>query len=160
MAFSNSRVGMVHTIGHSVGSVCGVPHGACMAILLPYGLEYNLHKNGHLTAELLFPLAGPEEYSKTPKDMRTRKVVAFIRQMNQNLYDATGGRHARFLKEVTDRNGNPMVPREKLPDIAKTALGDGSIFYNPEELDYDDFLMVLEAAWEGQPLDTSRIKKG
>jgi len=53
-----------------------------------------------------------------------------------------------------------MVPREKLPDIAKTALSDGSLFYNPEDADYDDFLMVLEAAWEGTPLDKSRIKKG
>jgi len=159
MAFSNSMVGMVHTIGHSVGSVCGVPHGACMAIFLPYGLEYNLHKNGDLSAELLLPLAGAEEYAKTPKNERAKKVIAFIRQMNQNLYDATGGRHARCLKEVTDRNGKQMVPREKLPEIAKTALGDGSIFYNPEDLDYNDFLMVLEAAWEGKPLDTGRLKK-
>jgi len=42
----------------------------------------------------------------------------------------------------------------------KAALGDGSVFYNPEELDYDDFLMVLDAAWEGKPLDARRIKKG
>ena len=42
VAFSNAMVGMVHTLGHSVGAVCRVPHGMCMAILLPYGLEYNL----------------------------------------------------------------------------------------------------------------------
>ena len=60
IAFSNSMVGMVHTLGHSVGSVCGVPHGAGMAILLPYGLEYNTHKISHSLAELLLPLAGAE----------------------------------------------------------------------------------------------------
>lgn len=160
MAFSNSMVGMVHTIGHSVGSVCGVPHGACMAIVLPYGLEYNQHKNGRLSAELLLPLAGSKAYAATPKQERTEKVIALIRQMNQDLHDATAGKHARFFKEVMDREGKPVVSREKLPDIARTALGDGSIFYNPEELDYDDFLMVLDAAWEGKPLDTRRIKKG
>ncbi|MEN6319811.1 MAG: iron-containing alcohol dehydrogenase [Syntrophaceae bacterium] len=153
IAFSNSMVGMVHTLGHSVGSVCGVPHGACMAILLPYGLEYNRHKNDHLTAELLFPLAGTDVYTATPKDHRADTVIALIRQMNRDLHDATDGRHARSFKEVLDRDGKQMVPREKLPDIAKTALSDGSIFYNPEELDYDDFLMVLEAAWEGKPLN-------
>jgi alcohol dehydrogenase len=160
MAFSNSMVGMVHSIGHSVGSVCGVPHGACMAILLPYGLEYNLHKNERFTSEMLLPLAGTEEYIKTPSNMRASRVIALIRQLNQDLYDATEGKHARFLKEATDRHGNPMVPRNKLSDIAKTALGDGSILYNPEELDYDDLLMVLEAAWKGIPLDMNRIKKG
>ena len=160
IAFGNSMVGMVHTLGHSVGSVCGVPHGACMAILLPYGLEYNMHKNGHLTAELLFPLAGPEVYAGTPNEERAEKVIALIRRMNQDLYEATGGRHARFFKEVLDREGKEMVAKEKLLDIAKTALSDGSIFYNPEDLDYNDFLMVLEVAWEGKPLDIGLIKKG
>ena len=42
IAFSNSMVGIVHSIGHSAGSVAGVPHGLAMAILLPYGMEYNL----------------------------------------------------------------------------------------------------------------------
>ena len=153
IAFGNSMVGMVHTLGHSVGSVCGVPHGQCMAILLPYGLEYNMHKNGHLTAELLLPMAGAEVYAATPKEERAEKVIALIRRMNQDLYEATGGRHARFFKEVLDREGKEMVAKEKLPDIAKTALSDGSIFYNPEDLDYNDFLMVLEVAWEGKPLN-------
>jgi alcohol dehydrogenase len=160
IAFSNSMVGMVHTLGHSVGSVCGVPHGVAMAILLPYGLEYNMHRNGHLTAELLLPLAGINVYAATSKNQRTDTVIALIRQMNQDLHDATGGRHARFFKEVLDKEGKQMVPREKLPDVAKTALSDGSLFYNPEDVDYDDFSMVLEAAWEGTPLDKSRIKKG
>jgi alcohol dehydrogenase len=160
IAFSNSMVGMVHTLGHSAGSVCGIPHGVAMAILLPYGLEYNRHKNGHLTAELLLPLAGKDMYTATPKDQRTDTVIALIRRMNKDLHDATEGRHARFFKEVLDRDGRQMVPQEKLPDIAETALGDGSLFYNPEDLDYNDFLMVLEAAWEGEPLNKGRIKKG
>lgn len=32
--------------------------------------------------------------------------------------------------------------------------------YNPEDLDAADYLMVLEAAWEGVPLDRSRIRRG
>lgn len=160
IAFSNSMVGMVHTIGHSAGSVCGVPHGVCMAILLPYGLEYNMHKNGHLTAELLLPLAGAEMYAGTPKEQRAEKVIDRIRHMNQELHEATGGKHPRYFREILDKDGKQMIPKEKLPDIAKTALSDGSLFYNPEDMDYDDFLMVLEAAWEGRPLDKNKIKKG
>ena len=73
IAFGNSMVGMVHTLGHSVGSVCGVPHGACMAILLPYGLEYNMHKNGQLTAELLLPMAGARSVCRNPKGRESPK---------------------------------------------------------------------------------------
>ena len=80
--------------------------------------------------------------------------------MNQDLHDATGGRHARCLKEVVDRDGKQMVPKEALPAIARTAMGDGSQFYNPEELDYRDFMMVLEHAWEGTPLDLKKVIKG
>jgi alcohol dehydrogenase len=160
MSFSNSMVGMVHTIGHATGGACGVPHGTCMSILLPYGLEYNLHKTAHLTADLLYPLAGAEVYAATPAEERAVKAIACIRRLNQDLHDATGGRHARCLREVVDRDGKQMVPKEALPAIARTAMGDGSQFYNPEELDYRDFMMVLEHAWEGTPLDLKKVIRG
>jgi len=160
MAFSNSMVGMVHALGHSVGSVCGVPHGMAMSVLLPYGLEYNMHKVSHFIAELLFPLAGSEIFARTPKHLRAERVVTIIRKLNQDLHDATGGRHARFFGEVLDRHGAHMVEKEKIPDIARTALGDGALFYNPEDLDYDDMLMVMEGAWEGVPLKRNLIKSG
>ncbi|MBF0101605.1 MAG: iron-containing alcohol dehydrogenase [Desulfobacterales bacterium] len=160
VAFSNSMVGMVHTLGHSVGAICHVPHGTCMSIFLPYALEYNFHKIESFIAEILFPLGGEDMYRSTPKNQRAEKVIELARKLNQDLFDATNGRHSRFLKEIKDREGRQMVPKDKLTEIAATALGDGSIFYNPEELDYDDCLMVLNAAWEGVPLDRSRIKKG
>jgi alcohol dehydrogenase len=159
IAFSNSMVGMVHTLGHSVGSYYHVPHGTCMSILLPYGLEYNLHKNSNYTAELLFPLAGAEVYAKTKQSRRVEKVIAYIRQLNQDLHDVTQGKHARYLKEVQNRESQMAVPREKLKEIAEIAINDASVFYNPEELDVEDCWMVLEAAWEGKPLDRSLIKR-
>ncbi len=160
VAFSNAMVGMVHTLGHSVGAVCGVPHGNCMAILLPYGLEYNMHKNGRLTAQLLLPLAGARIYTQTPAHLRAQQTVAAIRQLNQRLHQDTGGRHPRFFKEITGPDGSARVPVEKLEAIAEKALGDGSIFYNPEELDHDDLVMVMSHAWAGTPLDQSLVKKG
>jgi len=160
VAFSNSMVGMVHALGHAVGGVCGVPHGACMAIFLPYGLEYNLHRNGELTAELLLPLAGEEVFSRVPRHRRAERVVAWIRSLNEDLHQATDGRHARWLREVSDAAGTPMVAKDRLDAIAATAINDASIVYNPEELDLEDCRMVLEAAWEGVPLDRSRIRQG
>ncbi len=160
IAFSNSMVGVVHALGHATGGVCNAPHGICMSILLPYGLEYNMHKSGHLTGELLFALAGEDIYRNTKKNERADRAIEYIRQMNQDLHDATGGKHARYFKELFDKNGNQIVKREVLPDIAATALKDGALNYNPEDLDYDDLLMVIEHAWEGTPLNRSKIKKG
>ncbi|MBU0970602.1 MAG: iron-containing alcohol dehydrogenase [Proteobacteria bacterium] len=154
IAFSNATVGMVHALGHSVGSVCHVPHGACMAILLPYGLEYNFHKVEERIADLLLPLAGPDRYTRTPENDRAAAAIAYIRQLNRDLNQATGGAHAVCFKEIKDRTGNQLVPENQLPQIARTALGDGTLFYNPEEMDYDDCLRVIQAAWEGIPLNT------
>jgi alcohol dehydrogenase len=53
-----------------------------------------------------------------------------------------------------------MGPRDVLPQIAKAALMDGATIYNPEDSDYEDNLMVLEAAWEGKPFDRNKMKKG
>ena len=160
ISFSNSMVGIVHNLGHATGAVCGVPHGICMAVLLPYGLEYNMHKCGDTIAELLLPIAGEEVYLKTPKAERAEKVVSMIRGINQELNSLTGGRHPRCLQEVKDRDGKPVVPREILPEIARAALLDGATIYNPEDQDFDDNLLVLEAAWEGKPLDRTKVKKG
>ena len=160
MSFSNSMVGMIHAIGHSVGAICHVPHGTCMSILLPYGLEYNLHKTGRLTAEILFPLAGETVYNETPKELRPRKTIDYIRSINAELRRATKEKHPTCFKEVLDRNGNMIVPEKILPERARLALNDGAIVYNPEELNYDDMLMVLKHSWEGIPLDLKKIKKG
>ena len=159
MAFGNSLVGMVHTIGHALGAVCGVPHGNCMAMLLPYGLEYNRHKNGHLTAEILSALADGETFARTPRDQRAPTVIRMIRDLNESLHQACDGRHPRCLKEVRNARGEAAVPMEALPRIARAALDDGMILFNPEDLDYDDFLMVLEHAWDGRPLDRSRVRR-
>jgi alcohol dehydrogenase len=160
ISFSNSMVGLVHNLGHATGAVCGVPHGICMAILLPYGLEYNMHKCEEAIGELLLPMAGEEIYLKTPKAERADKVVSLIRQMNSDLNSLTDGRHARYFSEVKDRDGKQMVPREVLPQIARAALCDGASVYNPEDTDFEDNLIVLEAAWEGKPLDGNKLKKG
>lgn len=159
-AFSNSMVGMVHGIGHSVGGVCGVPHGQCMAIGLPYGLEYNLHKVAATAGELLLPLAGPEIYQGTSAERRPYAVIEWLRKMNQDLHDATGKRHARFFSEVRNPDGSQAVPENKIEDIARRCLDDGSFIYNPEDLDYDDMLMVVAAAWKGVPLDRKKIRRG
>jgi alcohol dehydrogenase len=160
VAFSNSMVGMVHALGHAAGAICGVPHGNCVAILLPYGLEYNMHKNGSMVAELLLPLGGSRMVAHTPVHLRANQVVAIIRRLNQHLYQETGGRHPRFFKEMTGPEGNARVPAEALEAIAEKALDDSCIFFNPEELDHDDLVMVLSHAWAGTPLDKSRVRKG
>lgn len=159
-AFSNSMVGMVHAISHSLGAICGVPHGVGNAVLLPYGLEYNFHKRYQEIGELLLPLAGPEIYYSTPAHLRAQKTVAEVRNLNQRLHESTGGRHPQSLKDIVDRQGNRLVTENHMVDIALKSIGDGSMFYNPEEMDEADCILVLKHALEGIPLDNKLVYKG
>lgn len=45
IAFSNCALGIVHSIAHTFGAEYGVPHGLSNAIVLPYGLRFNLKDN-------------------------------------------------------------------------------------------------------------------
>ena len=152
-AFSNSMVGMVHSIGHTVGAIAHVPHGACMAILLPYAMEYNARKAGERIGALLTALENEKTFLSTPKEKRTQAAASSVRRLNEKLKTLTNGAHALCFKDYRSKNGEAPVTRELLPRIANEAINDGSIFYNPEELSKADALRVLEAAYEGVPLN-------
>lgn len=150
VAFANSMVGIVHAVGHAIGSVCGVPHGICMAVLLPYGLEFNVRKRAKEIGQLLPYLGGGEKHH-VPERQRAIRVISYIRQLNQDLHNATGGNHPRCLKEIKNVDGSLAVPKDAFFDIVETALDDGSLLYNPEEADYREIYRILESAWEGIP---------
>jgi alcohol dehydrogenase len=162
LAFSNSMVGMVHTIGHSVGSVCGVPHGHCMSILLPYGLEYNMEIREEIIGRLLLFIGGAEEYFDTPKEKRAVRTVELIRSLQTDLEKKTDGRLPATLAGLRTPGGAQAVEEKDFPLIAKTALGDASIHYNPEDLTYNTIIKVLEHAYKGIPLvfPEKRTKNG
>ncbi|HOF01387.1 MAG TPA: iron-containing alcohol dehydrogenase [Spirochaetota bacterium] len=139
VAFSNSMVGLVHTLGHSVGAVCHVHHGIAMNVFLPIVLEYNLPKVSNYVGELLLPLAGADAYSSTSINDRPVKTIDFIRNLKDELYSAVG------LPRTLGETGK--VAKDKFAEIAKTAIGDASITYNPVEMDYNDALALLEKAF-------------
>lgn len=139
IAFSNSMVGMVHALGHSVGALCHVPHGVCMSILLPYVLEYNAVTAGQRIGELLLHLGGPEVYAATPEGMRAARTIQLVRLLRDNLHARCG------LPRTLAESGK--VQYAQLEAIADLALNDGSLLYNPVESDRAELLAVLDNAW-------------
>lgn len=139
IAFSNSMVGLVHSLGHALGAVAHLPHGLCMNLFLPYVLEYNKSVNGDKIAELLLPLAGADIYAQTPVHLRADKAISTILTMRDRLYSQT--KLPRTLRETG------KVSEAQLDEIAEKALNDGSIIYNPKEATLNDLKMILEKAW-------------
>jgi len=136
IAFSNSMVGMVHALSHACGAIAHVPHGVANAILLPFGMEYNAARVPAPLAALARILgdtqtAGSDEAS-------ARRAPKRIRALTAELFSLCG------LPTTLSAAG---VKREHLEQIARTALDDGSLTYNPEELTYEESLAVLNAAF-------------
>lgn len=138
VSFSNSMVGLIHAIGHSLGGVCHVPHGDAMAILLPYGIEYNMDVLADYYEELLLPLAGAEVYAVTPKVDRASKFLETVRDYI-NYYNNKANLPTK-LSEVG-------VKREDFDRVAMTAINDGAIIFNPKEASYKDIINILEIAY-------------
>ena len=144
IAFSNSMVGLVHTLGHTIGAICKLPHGTAMSILLPFVLEYNMmnDKSGKVRenlGELLLFLAGTDNYVKVKPEARAQKAVYYIKELKDELFRITG------LPRTLAETGK--VDYERLEEIAKASLNDASITYNPVEVDYKDALNVLRSAF-------------
>ncbi len=140
IAFSNSMVGLVHAIGHSLGAVCHLHHGTCMSLLLPYVLEYNFETIRDDLGRLLPFLAGDDVASAIPSEDRAGAAIAAIRKLRDELFDAT--QLPRSLRE------SGKVDKSQFAKIAELAVDDGSLMFNPVEADRSDVLGILEKAWD------------
>ena len=139
IAFSNSMVGLVHSLGHALGAVAHLPHGLCMNLFLPYVLEYNKDVNGDKIAELLLHLSGADVYAQTPAHLRAEKTISGILAMRDRLYALT--KLPRNLRETA------KVSEAQLDEVAEKALNDGSIIYNPKEANLEELKTILKKAW-------------
>ncbi|OUS32281.1 alcohol dehydrogenase [Gammaproteobacteria bacterium 45_16_T64] len=139
IAFSNSMVGMVHSLGHSVGAKCHVPHGMCMSIFLPYVLEFNLEECRENIGELLLHLAGPDVYAATAVADRPRKAIDTIVALKEEMYALCE------LPRKLSETGS--VTEADLEEIAHMALDDGSMMLNRIDATFEQALAVLKKAF-------------
>ena len=138
VAFSNSMVGVIHAIGHSLGAISRVPHGDAMSILMPHCMKFNKDKLGDQYAKLLLYLAGEDVYTSTPKEERADKAIEYIEKLLKELNKLSG-----LPTTLSDAN----VKKEDFGKIAEKALNDGAIIVNPKHVSYDDVIEILEQAW-------------
>lgn len=131
-AMSNTQVGLVHALAHSVGGRFGVPHGVANGIFLPHGILYNLDVCSEIYASV------------------ARALGVDTSGMND---DEAGKKAADAIWDLTKKIGLPQklrevnVPEDGLEEVAELAISDGAIVYNPKSMDIDENLKVLKQAW-------------
>jgi alcohol dehydrogenase len=137
IAFSNSLVGVVHSLAHACGGIAHVPHGVANSVLLPYGMENNLDKVGGIIAELA-PILGADVQAGASERVRAEAAVRAVRDLGKRLDELCG---------APTRLRDAGVAEEQLEAIAKAAVNDGAVTYNPEEVGYEDALRILRQAF-------------
>lgn len=135
VSFSNSMVGLVHAIGHALGSVCGIPHAEAMSLLLPICMRYNQDKVGFLYGELLLPFAGEEVYLATQKEYRCEKMIQEVEKLVKTLQKETS------IPTTLNCRG---FDQKVFPLVVEKAMNDGALLVNQKEVTKQDILQILE----------------
>ncbi|UWH26619.1 iron-containing alcohol dehydrogenase [Aeromonas veronii] len=138
MAFSNSMVGLVHALGHSLGARCHLPHGLCMNLFLPTVLDYNRPEVDSELARLLLPLVGAERFAATPAHQRAEATITAIRTLRDTLWQAVKLPRTMSEAGVSDRS--------LLTEIRDLAINDGALLFNRKDADREQLLTLLERA--------------
>jgi alcohol dehydrogenase class IV len=139
MAFSNSMVGLVHALGHSLGARCHLPHGLCMNLFLPTVLDYNRPGIDPELARLLLPLVGPERFAATPAEETPGHHRGVAGTARYPVADGQAAPHPA--------GGGPHR-QGAAAGIRDLAINDGALLYNRKDADREQLLALLERAWE------------
>lgn len=137
ISFSNAMVGIVHSIGHTLGGMYGIPHGQAMMMLLSPGCRMNLAHGVHGYGDLLLDI-DQRVYLKTPPAERDLAFIEIIDGYNRFFAENFGAKLR--LRDFG-------IEEDQLPAIAHAARYDGSAAYNPVEVTEEDCLAILEQVW-------------
>ena len=117
IAFTQSYVGYVHGIAHSLGGQYGVPHGLANAVILPHVLN----KYGTDCYKRLSKLAKNcgIANNEDSTELAALKFISWIKEMNRymNIPKYIDGIHEEDIPSMADKaakESNPLYPVPKL----------------------------------------------
>lgn len=118
-AFSQSYVGYVHAVAHSLGGAYHIPHGLANSVLLPYVLdEYGA--KAYKKLKDLSVAAGVSSADDSAEEA-AKAFIAEIRAMNERMGIPTKLKgiqenHIKKLARRASAEANPLYPVPKLMD--------------------------------------------
>jgi alcohol dehydrogenase class IV len=136
IVLGNAFAGVVHALANACGGRCGAAHGTTIAVLLPYGMEFNL---AHFEREVapryrLIAEALGLDIGKDDDSTAAARAIEFLRGFRDDL-------------SLPSRLRDVGVPREGLEGAARDALKEGAMFNNPGRSTPEEVLEFLDRAW-------------
>ena len=133
MGFSNSGLGIVHSLAHSLGSFAHIAHGEACAVMLPHVLRFN----GKVAVDAYKDMgrAFGLDMNNLSDDEVIEKVVNAVKDLSIKV----------GIKQTLKELG---VDKDLIPDMANTALNDICTPGNPREVTLDDLINLYNETYE------------
>ncbi|WP_053362583.1 iron-containing alcohol dehydrogenase [Bacillus sp. FJAT-27251] len=133
-AFSQSRLGNVHAISHTLGGVFNIAHGIANATLLPFVMKYNLPACPEKMANIAKAL-GEDIHGLSVKEAAELAIEA-VKRLNKSL---------GIPSNIKDLG----VSLDVLPKLVEDSMRSGNVLINPRLTTADDIKGIIENAYNG-----------
>ena len=129
MAFSNSSLGIVHSLAHKIGGEFGVTHGLANAILLPYICEYNRKAS--------------DKFDKIENNLEIDNLIVSLEELNKKL---------NIPLSFNELDIDEEKFKKVLSRMSDNAYNDPCTLTNPRETSKEDIEKIYEAAYYGSDI--------
>ncbi len=131
LAFSNSILGAVHAMAHSLGGLLDLPHGECNSVLVEHAMAFNFNE-----AADKYIVIG-ETMGLDLRGMNTSEkreaILSYINQLKKSV-------------GIDKTLGEMGVSVSDIPDLAKKAIKDSCIYTNPRKASRRDIEVIFKEA--------------
>jgi len=135
MAFSNSSLGIIHSLAHKIGGELHITHGLANAILLPYVIEYNYE-------------AAKDKFTYIEDFLGIDSLADAISDLNEEVGIPSSFKDIDWL-DYDDQDFEEILDR-----MSKNALEDPCSLTNPEEPTVEDLKEIYKKAYYNKSLVT------
>lgn len=134
LAFTNSGLGIAHSMAHSLGGQFQIAHGLANAIFLPLAVDFNSFDAGVKYRDIASMLGLPA----STVEEGTRSLVTAVRGLNASM---------GIPAHIRELNISEKDFRSHLDGMAAHALEDICTASNPRMPSHDDLVVLYEQAW-------------
>lgn len=157
MAFSNALLGIVHSMAHKTGAAFAdygahIIHGAANAMYLPKVIAFNAKDE---TARKRYGIIADYMHLEgTTDEEKVQSLIAFVRGMNDKLNIPHCIRHYGADSYPAEQGFVPEdVFLERLPEIARLAIGDACTGSNPRQPSQEEMEKLLKCCYYDTEVD-------